>query len=425
VGIALLTASAAYGAEGTDAIGRAVAERPPALDVPANGNILAQDDRARPHLVKAPDERLIGYTELRTNLPGGRAANVMTSRAMVVRADGTGRRELAPQLIANANTWTQFAGWSPDGRHAIVNCGWESSDNAAWEEEHRTFRMVSGAWLLDCYLIELATGQATNLTAVERVSHYNSGLFFWPRDPQRLGFTPLIDGQSRPFAMQRDGTGKTDLSQQAGFTYGFNASPDGSRIAYHQDYRVSLADADGTNKTEVQTGLPFNFAPQWSPDGGWVAFVAGVRENCHPYVVRRDGTGLRKLADRGGYQGWMQFLDVPDYHEGSSDVPTWSADGRYLYYTAQVDHAVELMRVSLDERAEQLSRSAASVLHYHPSASPDGRSVLFGATRDGVRQLYVAQVDGSDSRPITALQPGYAAMHGHWRPGLRNVADNP
>ena len=77
---------------------------------------------------------LIGYTELRTNLPGGRAANVFTMRACVVQADGKGRRELAPQLITNANTWTQFAGWSPDGRQAILGVGWEISDNAAWEE---------------------------------------------------------------------------------------------------------------------------------------------------------------------------------------------------------------------------------------------------------------------------------------------------
>ena len=104
---------------------------------------------------RAATEPLIGYTEHRTDLPGGRAANVMTSRAMVVRADGTGRRELAPQIIKDANTWTQFAGWSPDGRQAIVNCGWESSANAAWEEEHKTFRMEPGQWLLDCYLVDL------------------------------------------------------------------------------------------------------------------------------------------------------------------------------------------------------------------------------------------------------------------------------
>lgn len=362
------------------------------------------------------DGQLIGYTELRTGLSGGRAANIMTSRAFVVRADGKGRREIAPQLIANANTWTQFAGWSPDGRQAIVNCGWESSENAAWEEEHKTFRMIPGAWLLDCYLVDMTTGKAMNLTAVERVSHYNAGLFFWPDDPDRLGFNPLINGQSRPYSMNRDGTDKKDLSQQGGFTYGFNASPDGKRMAYHQDYQVYLADADGGKAMRIHTGQRFNFAPKWSPDGEWVVFVAGVRENCHPYVVRRDGTGLRKVADRGGYQGWMQFLDVPDYHEGSSDLPSWSADSRFLYYTAKVGEAVELLRVSLDGKVERISHSNPGVLHYHPNASPDGKQVLFGATRDGVRQLYVANADGSKARPITVMKKGHAAMHAHWQP---------
>ena len=359
---------------------------------------------------------LIGYTELRTDLPGGRAANVSTMRACVARADGAGRRELAPELAAAADTWTQFAGWSPDGRQAIVVCGWESRENAAWEEEHRTFRMAPGAWLVDTWLVDLATGRAVNVTAVERVSHYNAGLFFWPGDPGRLGFTALIDGESRPFGMRRDGTGKHDLSQQPGFAYGFSASPDGRRIAYHQDYQVYLADADGKNARQVETGHPFNFCPAWSPDGRWVEFLSGEHYNCHPHLVGRDGAGLRPLADRGGYRGVTLFLDVPDYHGGSSDTPCWSPDSRRVYYTARVGEAVELMRVSLDGRSERLSLSAPGVAHYHPEVSPDGRHVLFGATRDGVRQLWIAGADGSDARPVTRLTRGHAAMWAHWQP---------
>lgn len=364
--------------------------------------------------------RLIGYSEHRTDLPGGRAANVFTTRACVVRADGKGRRELAPQLVTNANSWTQFAGWAPDGRQAIVSVGWESGANAAWEEEHKTFRVEPGAWLIDSYLVDLATGKTINLTAIERVSEYNSGLFFWPNDPQRLGFQAVIKGESKPFSMNLDGTGKRDLSQQAGFAYGFSASPDGKRIAYHQcspNYRVYLADADGKNAQLVDTGQAFNFAPIWSPDGQWVEFLSGDHYRCNPHVVKRDGTGLRKLAERGDYEGVILFLDVPDYHGGSSDTPVWSPDSRWLYFTAKVGEAVELMRVSLDGKVEQLSKSAPGVKHYHPKVSPDGRQVVFGATRDGVRQLYVAKADGAEARPITAMTKGQAAMHAHWQPG--------
>src|SRR5204862_8229470 len=91
--------------------------------------------------VKAEDSPvgLIGYTELRTNLPGGRLANVETMRAMVVGVDGTARREVAPDLIDRPHTWTQFAGWSPDGKTAVILRGWDSPEHAAGEEEHRTF----------------------------------------------------------------------------------------------------------------------------------------------------------------------------------------------------------------------------------------------------------------------------------------------
>ena len=58
--------------------------------------------------------------------------------------------------------------------------------------------------------------------------------------------------------------------------------------------------------------------------------------------MRADGTGLRKLADRGGYRGVIEFLDVPDFHGGSSDIPAWSADGTAVYYTARVGANVEL-----------------------------------------------------------------------------------
>jgi TolB protein len=49
--------------------------------------------RSGPPTEPLPD-LLIGYTEHHTDLPGGRHANVKTRRAVVVKADGTGRRAL-------------------------------------------------------------------------------------------------------------------------------------------------------------------------------------------------------------------------------------------------------------------------------------------------------------------------------------------
>jgi Tol biopolymer transport system component len=338
-------------------------------------------------------------------------------RAAVVGIDGNGRRLVAEGLSREPDSWTQIAGWSPDGRLAIVGRGWESPENAQWEEEHRQFRYTAEGWLYDMYLVDPVGGAATNLTAIDRVSFYNTGLFFWPGDPARLGFQALIDGNSHPFRMDRDGKNKQDLAEGSReFAYGFNASRDGRRIAYHKSYQVYVADADGSNARHIATGHPFHFAPQWSPDGAHLLFLAGEHENCHPYVANADGTGLRKLADRNGYRGVIEFLDVPDFHSGSSDVPAWSADGTAVYYTAAVGAGGELFRGALDGRTERLTRTAAGSLHYHPTPSPDGRYLAYGSRRGGVRQLYVLRLTDRSERRLTDLGRSHAAMWPHWQP---------
>jgi TolB protein len=366
------------------------------------------DEPDRPQL-------LIGYTEGRNDLPSGQFANWCTNRACIVRADGTRRRVLAEELTREPHTWTQFAGWSPDGGTAIIGCHWESPENAAWEREHRAFRMTEG-WLSDACLVELTTGKITNLTAVDRVSIYNTGLFYLP-DGTGFGFTPLIHGISKPYVMDRDGRNKRDVSGHGGgFAYGYTASPDGRRISYHENYQIYVANVDGSDKRPIETGNPFNFVPQWSPDGQWLLFISGEHYNCHPYIAKLDGTGLRKLADRGAYRGVVEVLKHADFHSESSDVPVWSADGRSVYYTASVGQSIELMRVTLDGTIHQLTTSPPGVRHYHPAPSPDGRWLLFGSDRSGIMQLYVSRANGCDTRPITNVAAGFCAMHGHWQP---------
>ncbi len=370
--------------------------------------------------VETPPGLLIGYTELRTNLPGGRHANVTTMRAVVVKADGAGRRALAEEMTREKHSWTQFVGWSPDGKTAILGRGWESAENGKWEEEHKEFRFTATDWLSDTYLLEMASGKATNISAVERVSFYNGGLFYWPGDDTKLGGEALIDGNMHPFRMDRDGKNKRDLTKDSKeFAYGFSASPDGKRIAYHKSYQVYIADADGSNAKHVKTGQPFNFVPQWSPDGAWLLFLAGEHYDCHPHVVAADGGGLKKLASRGEYKGGIEFLDGFDFHGGSSDVPVWSTDSRSIFYTAKVDRNVELFRVTLDGKSTQLTETPAGTLHYNPAPSPDGKWLVYGSKREGIRQIYLMRLDEKQERRLTDLAEGRGAMWPRWQPAAK------
>lgn len=359
---------------------------------------------------------VIGYSDMRCDDPRGQFYNWRTMRAMVVNGDGTGRREIAASTLTKPDSWTQFAGWAPDGSQAIVLAEWESEANFAWEREHKTFRFSEG-WLIDTCLMNWTTGDIQNVTAVERVSDTNTGLFFWPGDPNKLGFQAIIGGQSHPFSMDRDGRNKRDLSTgDDGFAYGYSASPNGRRITYHKSYQVFIADADGGNAHQVSNGHTFHFFPLWSPDGRWIAFLSGDHYRCNPHLITAEGTGLRMLGDRGDYRGVIEMLDTPDFHSESSSVHAWSPDSRWVYYTAQVDDAIEVMRASIEGKIERLTHEKPGTHAHHVKVSPDGRWIVFGSTRDGARSLYVAREDGSGLRPVTQPVVGRATCHANWRP---------
>ena len=364
---------------------------------------------------KLPDH-LIGYTVLQTDLPGGRHANVRTMRALVSKLDGSAPKELAPQIVDDPNSWTQFAGWSPDGNEAIIARGWQDPENAAWEEMNRTFRMDPGKWKLDSFLVPLHGHEPRNVTAVDRVSDYNGGLFFLP-DRRTLGFTALINGISKPYLMDLNGRNKRDVSGDGGgFAYGYSASPDGKKISYHENYQIFIAEADGSNKKHIPTGNPFNFGPMWSPDGQWLLFLSGEHGHSNPYIVRYNGTDLKKLADQNGYQGWILFLDVDDFHQGSSDTPVWSADGKSVFFTTKTATTTELCQVDLEGKITQLTKSTEGTLHYHPKPSSDGQWLLYGSMRNGVRQLFVRNLKTQAEYQITQLAKGHGAMWAHWQP---------
>src|SRR5262245_25334303 len=172
--------------------------------------------RSGPRVAPLPD-LLIGFTEFRTDLPGGRYVSEATMRAVVVKADGTGRRVLAKELTREKGSWTHFVGWSPDGKAARLSRNWKSEEVVKWEEKHKTFRPPGDGFRHDAYLIDLASGKATKQPPVEE---------------------------------------KTKSELIKSLVHGRSISPDGKRCAFEDPaYRLYLADADGSNAKQIKTGM--------------------------------------------------------------------------------------------------------------------------------------------------------------------------
>lgn len=58
----------------------------------------------------------------------------------------------------------------------------------------------------------------------------------------------------------------------------------------------------------------------------------------------------------------------------------------------------------------------SATTHYHPTPSGDGRQLLYGSKRNGVRQLFVMTRADLGEIQLTHLKIGFGAMWPHWQP---------
>jgi Tol biopolymer transport system component len=94
--------------------------------------------------------------------------------------------------------------------------------------------------------------------------------------------------------------------------------------------------------------------PTWSPDGSTIAFARTLNGKTRIYLVRPNGTGLRRLTTA---EGWS---------------PSWSPDGKRLAF----DNGKRLGIVDADGRHLRYL-PGPNGLRVNPAWSPDGKTIAF------------------------------------------------
>lgn len=145
-------------------------------------------------------------------------------------------------------------------------------------------------------------------------------------DGRRIAFTDAnqCSGGTTSFALRvvdQDGQATEDLSRLEGNAYypvspeyaSPSWSPDGEHLVLGGDGALYVAHRTGSGARRLTPkGLFVDFLfcePSWSPDGAWIAFLAGRSHDL--YVIRPDGTGLRRLvktAAREASPSWLPAL---------------------------------------------------------------------------------------------------------------------
>lgn len=179
-------------------------------------------------------------------------------------------------------------------------------------------------------------------------------------------------------------------------------SPNGRWIAVSL-FRGAGADlylmrSDGSRLRRLTRGERAETSPTFSPDGRRIAFSREGRGGSDIFTIRRRGGGLRRLT-RG---------------RGSNSDPAYSPNGRRIAYSHNAprgDAAIFVMR-SDGSRPRRVTSARRGLQDVSPDFSPGGRAIAF-ARGLGVRfDIYTVRANGRNLR--RAAHAGIGLIEPDW-----------
>lgn len=329
------------------------------------------------------------------------------------------------------NTYAGSPSWSPDGKKLVVY-------EAELQQVRNMNTVMKTSATTQLSVIDLANNEKTYLTK-------DSGEKIYPRwlPDNRIAYLSWLDGGQILFI---DGTkgSKGEFDNP-------NWSPDGKQMVFHRELnhdsppykklysrdqqfqlirsgvfpcyapsgtslicndktagihhnQVMQMDLEGKHRIilfgdSVRSAL----APVWSPQGDRIAFGFGkyFQSLQGPAIgdiaiINKDGKGLKILTDGKGNYGF----------------PSWSPDGKKLVYRASTDSVKGLFIIDIESgHITQLTNNSQDNF---PVWSPKTDLIAFTSKREGNYDLYTIHADGSELKRITT-DPGNEA-HSVWSP---------
>lgn len=166
-------------------------------------------------------------------------------------------------------------------------------------------------------------------------------------------------------------------------------SPDGRSLAYRHwrtdDRGIVVQPLDGGTALRVTSFLEDGL-PSWSPDGKRIVFSSFRESDRRPRIYYLWADAM---------QDWVITRGVESVY---GEDPSWLADGRILYRETRPAKGLTVMHFDGGNPNLVVPYPEAQGL----AATPDGRTIAFMLPGAGGWDIYRANADGTDMRPLVA-----------------------
>ena len=240
----------------------------------------------------------------------------------------------------------------------------------------------------------------------------------WSPDGTRIAFVSNYYGPKGSYfesyglyLSEASGAGPRKIVDVARITGPPSWSPDGRRIAFLARGGIQPGDWPNTNNVYIVDSHGSNLTmlakasspPVWSPDGSHIAFLRGGDRDSL-FVIKPDGSGMRKLADSIQRRNWTPDARLSWSPDGSEillqeypfvrikvDEPNYP-EGRAPYAVYKGPEGWEVAYASWSSDA---SRIAVTIGDFYQSLHNAGDPILLIMSRDGSDQRVLARVGES------------------------------